>query len=206
MLTIGLTGGIACGKSLIARELYRLGARIIDADQLARDVVEPGKPAFHDIVATFGDEVLDQEGKIDRGRLGSMVFGDDEMREKLAHITHPRIFEEQAMRLQEMHREDPKGIVVLEVALLIESGAYRMMDYTMVAYCSPELQLQRLMERDELPREAAQLRLQAQWPLIRKVPHADFLIDTTGDVDWTIRQIDHLYPQLVGLAEDEEEE
>lgn len=202
MITIGLTGGIACGKTTIASELYKLGARIIDADKLARDVVEPGKPAYDDIVREFGTDILNEDSSIDRKALGARVFGDDALRERLAKITHPRIFEAQALQLQQYHKEDPNGFVILEVALLVETGSYRKMDYNIIAFCNPEQQLARIMDRDGLDATQAHARLRAQWPVVAKMPMADFFIDTSGDVDWTILQVDRLYPHLVALAED----
>jgi dephospho-CoA kinase len=205
MILVGLTGGIASGKSTVARTMVRLGLETIDADQLARDVVAPGTGGFDEVVRAFGPGIVGEDGSIDRTRLGGEVFGDEQKLRRLAEITHPRVHEELQRRLVELQERGEQRPVVLEVALLLETGLYRMVNYVIVTYCTPRQQLERLRERDGLDEEHARLRLMAQWPLIEKVPFADFLVDTSDTLDWTVRQSESLREVLAAMGEDDEE-
>lgn len=205
MLTVGLTGGIAVGKSYILETLASLGCATIDADIVARQVVEPGKPAFDEIVQQFGREVLSADGALDRGRLGAIVFADKTKRETLNAIVHPRVFETQAAWLAEVKARDPRGIAVVDAALMIETGSYRRFEKLIVAYCDPQLQMERLMTRNHLSRADAEARIAAQTPTAEKLKYADYSVNTTQGFEDTRRQVEEVYAELRRLADLKEE-
>lgn len=196
MLKVGLTGGIATGKSFVLSVLRELGCEVMDADQTAREVVEPGQPAFAEIVAHFGQEVVGEDGKLNRGKLGAIIFNNPAEREKLNSIVHPRVFEAQARWMAEVERRNPLAIVVIDAALMIETGSYRRFDKVVVVHCDPDIQLQRLMERNNLTQEEAMARISSQMPSAEKLKFADFAINTSLGFDDTRRQIESLYEQL----------
>ena len=194
----GLTGGIATGKSLVADELRRLGAAIIDADRTARAVVEPGRPAFDEIVKEFGPGILKPDGAIDRKALGRIVFSDPAAREKLNAITHPRIRERIKEETERLLSEGAR-LIVLDVALLIETGVRYEVDKIIVVFAENAQQIERLMERDSLTREEALKRLSCQMDINEKVKYADYVIDNSGSKDKTIEQTRALFSELDGL-------
>ncbi len=196
MLKIGLTGGIATGKSFVLGVLSELGCEVTDADSIAHQVIEPGRPAYHDIVNHFGDAVLNEEGAINRAALGAIVFADKAQREKLNSIVHPRVYEAQAEWLAEIAQRNPGAIAVVDAALMIETGSYRRFDKLIVVYCDPELQLRRLMERSHLTREQAMARISAQTPSGEKLKFADYSINTSNGFDDTRRQVEKVYDEL----------
>lgn len=180
---IGLTGGIASGKSTVARLLRGLGAEVIDADQLARDVVAPGQPALAEIAERFGSEVIAADGSLDRERLGAIVFADDEARRALEAITHPRIREASVQAISAGMARGSE-LIVYEAPLLVEKAIYQQswMDALIVVSAPPEVQLARVMARDGLDRDAAAARLAAQLPLADKIAVADHVIDNAGEL------------------------
>lgn len=197
-MIVGLTGGIATGKSLVAGELKRLGARIIDADRIAREIVEPGKPAYNDIVKEFGTGILKPDATIDRKALGRAVFSDHAALEKLGSITHPRIRErirEEARRLS----TEGDGLIVLDIALLIEMGVKYEVEKIIVVYSEAEQQIERLMKRDNMTRDEALKRLSCQLDIKEKLKYADYVIDNSGQLDETIEQTRALFSELEGL-------
>ncbi|HBT47257.1 MAG TPA: dephospho-CoA kinase [Peptococcaceae bacterium] len=196
MKVIGLTGGIASGKSTVAGILASLGAKVIDADMIAREIVEPGRPAWEDIKAAFGEEYLRADGTVDRRALGSLVFRDPEAREKLNAITHLRIKEEIVRRLKALHKEDPEGVVVVEAALLLEAGMERTVDEVWVVTAPEEVRLKRLMERDNLSLEEARRRIEAQWPDEKRLKLASRVIDTDKDLAATAQEVEALWRKL----------
>jgi dephospho-CoA kinase len=179
MLKVGLTGSIAVGKSFVLRTLGELGCHIIDADEVARQVVAPGSKGLDLVASTFGRDVLRDNGELDRAKLGSIVFTDAGKRAQLNSILHPLIIAAQDEHIRELESADPNGIVVIDAALMIESGGYRRLDKLIVVHCRPQIQLQRLMTRDSLSREAAGQRISAQMPQEEKMKYADYLIDTS---------------------------
>lgn len=179
MKVIGLTGGIASGKSAVADVLVSCGAVVINADQLAREVVEPGEPAYRAIVEVFGDGVVRQDGSLDRKALGRIVFADSEARKVLEKITHPAIAE-RAARLMERERQRGTPVVFYEVPLLIEAGLVATVDEVWLVSVSCEVQLERLMKRDGISREEALRKISAQMPLHEKAAYADVIIDNSG--------------------------
>ncbi len=196
MLRVGLTGGIAVGKSYVSALLRELGCHVFDADDIARAVVQPGMPALNDIVAAFGPEVLAADGTLDRAKLGRLVFADAEARSRLNAIVHPRVHAEQDRLLREVEARDPHGIAVVDAALLIESGGYRRFDVVVVVWCRPEIQLARLMARNGLSREEAAQRIAAQMPSEEKRRYADFEIDTSEGFEPTRQQVLALHATL----------
>ncbi len=178
---IGLTGGIASGKSTVAARFSALGVPIIDADQLAREVVEKGSAGLHEIVHAFGAEVLSEDGSLDRKKLGAIVFDDPDARRKLEHITHPRIA---ALSMQRMAELATSGApyALYEAALLVENGSYRAMGGLVVVACKPEVQLARVMARDGLDEASARARLAAQKPLEDKLAAATWVVWNDGDL------------------------
>lgn len=192
---IGLTGGIASGKSTVAGIFRELGAPVVDADALARDVVAPGTPALAEIVAHFGPAVVDAGGALDRKKLGAIVFGDDEARRALERITHPRI----AAAAQDAiarHRAAGARAVIYEAALIVEKQLQRWMDGLIVVSVPPEMQLRRLMERDGMDEAEARARMAAQLPLADKLAVADHVIDNSGPIERTREQVSALWRTL----------
>ena len=196
MLKVGLTGSIAVGKSFVLSEFRKLGCATLDADQVARDVVEPGTPGLERVVEAFGRSVINPDGSLDRGKLGSVVFADEEKRLQLNSILHPLVFEVQNRWLAEQNAANPDGIAIVDAALMIESGGYRRFDRLIVVWCEPELQLERLMSRNKLSRIEAEKRIASQMSQDDKKKYADFLIDTSGSFDETRRQTAEVFRQL----------
>src|SRR5438105_774537 len=164
MLKVGLTGGIATGKSHVVARLRELGCEVLDADLIAHQVIEPGQPAYDEIVSEFGREILAENSAIDRARLGAVVFANPERRQRLNAIVHPRVLAAQERWLAEVVARNPEAIAVVDAALLIEAGAHRRFDKVVVVFCEPHLQLARLMARNQLSREDALARIEAQMP------------------------------------------
>ncbi|MEP7274241.1 MAG: dephospho-CoA kinase [Acidobacteriota bacterium] len=196
MLKVGLTGGIATGKSNVLRLLRELGCETSDADQMAHAAIAPGQPAFAEIIQDFGSEVLKEDGTIDRARLGRIVFADGDRRQRLNAIVHPRVFEAQTHWYQEVESRRPDAIAVVDAALMIETGSFRRFDLIVVVYCRPELQVERLMERSQLSRDDALARINAQMPAEEKLKHANYVIDTSGGFAETRIQVETLYTNL----------
>jgi dephospho-CoA kinase len=183
---IGLTGGIASGKSLVSRTLKGLGMTVIDADDISHEIMAHDTSIKQEVVRTFGTEIISEEGEIDRGKLGSIVFFQKpELRKELEAILHPRIREEMWKRARESRGND----VVLEIPLLIETGAHERVDLVLVVYASRELQIQRLMARDGMSRQEAIQRINTQLPLEEKVAAAHYIINNTGSVEETEEQV-----------------
>lgn len=188
MFRIGLTGGIGSGKSTVSAILKRLGAVIIDADQLARQVVEPDSPAWKEIVAAFGDDILLPDRKLNRKRLGEIVFADEKKRKLLESITHPAIGSAVEEELRQAE-EQGAAVAVLDVPLLIESGWTNQVDEVWLVYVDPDLQEQRLMARNRLSKNEAQERIASQMNLRDKLQYANVIIDNNQDVETTTRQV-----------------
>ncbi|MEW5722435.1 MAG: dephospho-CoA kinase [Thermodesulfobacteriota bacterium] len=195
-LLVAVTGGIASGKSVVAAMLEELGAPMIDFDVLARRVVEPGRPAYNDIVEFFGRQVLQEDGALDRKKLSGLVFSDLEKRKKLESFTHPRISLEFARRLEEITARDPEAVVQAVVPLLIEINLQYLFHKVVVVYVRPEVQVQRLVQRDGLTEAEAANILKAQLPIDEKVGYADFVINNEGTLAETRRQVETLWEEL----------
>ena len=195
MLRIGLTGGIASGKSTVAAILRELGFRVIDADRLAHHLIEPGQPAYDEILREFGPAILGAGGGIDRRKLGSEVFSDSAKLARLNVIVHPRVEETLHREMDEWQREGVRDPVFVEAALLVEAGYHKKLDGLVVVWCRPEQQLERLEQRG-MSREDAFRRVSAQLPLEEKLRHATQKIDCSGSLDLTRRQVEALAAKL----------
>lgn len=180
MIVVGLTGGIASGKSTVAEFLREAGARIVDADRIARAVVTPGRPAHNEIVAAFGRTILLPDGQIDRKRLGAIIFSDPVQQAALNAIVHPRVIEGIDAVVDRIAAESPDAVVVLDVPLLYEAGMDRDLSDVIVVYVPEALQLQRLMARDGLSAAEAMARIRSQLPLAEKRRRATIVIDNSG--------------------------
>jgi dephospho-CoA kinase len=189
MRLIGVTGGIATGKSTVDRLLAAHGASVIDADELAREAVRPGEPALDAVAARFGREVLLPNGNLDRGRLGEVVFADPEARRDLERITHPRINELMGERIASA-LAGPAPLVAVDIPLLFESAREAMFEGVLLVYASPEVQVRRLRERNGLDEAAALQRLAAQPPIDEKRDRATWIIDNSDGLDATSRAVD----------------
>jgi len=188
MLNVGLTGSIAVGKSFVLDVFRELGCHVLDADKTARDVVEPGTAGLAKIVEVFGSGILRPNGDLDRAKLGSIVFADEEKRQLLNSIVHPLVIEAQDKWLREWERQDPDGVAIMDAALMIESGGYKRFDKLIVVWCQPAVQLERLITRDNLSTDEAFRRVAAQLPQEEKKKFGDYLIDTSGGFDSARRQ------------------
>jgi len=185
MKVIGITGNIASGKSTVARMFEERGARLIDADEIARIVVEPGEPAWKEIVGEFGKEVLEPDNHINRKKLAVIVFGDEAKRKRLNEITHPRIMERIRGLVREYEKENTP-IVMIEATLIVEKGGLKdLIDSLIVVTADEETEIRRLMEGKGYTREEAVSRLRAQMPAKEKIKHGEYIIDNSGSLEDT---------------------
>jgi dephospho-CoA kinase len=196
-LLVGLTGGIASGKSAVSRQLVELGCRLVDADLLAREVVEPGTPTLRAIVDEFGPDAVGPDGRLDRKRLGTLVFGDPARRKALEAITHPAIMARRQAILDAWAAEGFDGVVVLDIPLLVEVGAVASVDRVVLVYAEPAVQLERLTRRDGFDAAEAARRVASQMPLADKVRHAHYVVDNSGGPDETAAQARAVYAALL---------
>lgn len=195
MRICGLTGGIASGKSTVARRLRELGVPVVDADAIAREVVEPGTPALEEIVASFGAVVLDPDGRLDRKALAARVFGDDAARKTLEAIVHPRVAERTRERFAQLEAAGER-LAVYDVPLLVEKGLHAVFRPVVVVALSEEEQIRRAIARDGATEAEVRARIAAQLPLAEKVAVADHVIDNAGSVEATLAQVDALVSAL----------
>lgn len=202
MLRVGLTGGLASGKSFVGRTLAELGCLLIQADELGRLVEEPSGEAYDDIVREFGRDILRYDGRIDRRRLAAIVFHDPERLKQLNALVHPHVHARRRRIEEEFARSQPHGIAVTEAAILVETGSYRDYDRLIVATCRQDQQVERAMARDHLTREEVLDRMRRQMPLDEKVKYADYVIDTSGAKENTIAQTRAVYAALLEFKPD----
>jgi dephospho-CoA kinase len=196
MLVVGLTGGIASGKTTVSEILREEGAYLIDADEIARRLVQPHTAAWDEIRKAFGDDILDESGSIRRKKLAHRVFSDPKERTVLNQILHPRIRSEIQDRLKEIAEKDPRAIVIVDAALLVETGGYREMDRVIVIASSAEDQIERLKKRDGLEEEQARNVLAAQMPIEEKRKVADFIICNEGSLEETKKRAREIFREL----------
>lgn len=201
MLKVGLTGGIGTGKSHVAKIFIELGCYVFDADKIARQVVEPGEVGFEKVVAEFGKEILAEDGTIDRAKLGQIVFSSPEKREKLNQTLHPIIIAKQDSLISETINQNPNAIVIIDAALMIETGSYKRFDKLIVVYCNKESQIERVMKRNNLSRSEVESRINSQMPSNEKRKYADIEIDTSGTFEETDIKVKAVYQELKELAE-----
>jgi dephospho-CoA kinase len=199
MLRVGLTGGIACGKSTVARMFRDLDFQVLDADPLGHEMLEPDQPAYAEVVREFGDGILESDGSISRAKLGGVVFADPAKLERLNQIIHPRVSLVTEQWLAALDRPGGPAVAIVEAALLIEAGYRARLQRIIVVSCRPEQQLARLIERG-LSEDQARQRIGAQMPIGEKVALADDVIDTSGTLEETRRQVNELGERLGRLG------
>ena len=195
MLRLGLTGGIASGKSAVAAMLRELGFSVLDADSLAHKLIEPGQPAYNEVLREFGNSVLAQNARVDRAKLSAIVFNDRAKLDRLNAIIHPRVAEFVFRQFEEWQRAGTRDAAFVEAALLVESGIYKNLDGLVVAWCEPQQQLERLLARGLSEAEALR-RIAAQLPVEEKLRLATEKIDCSGSLDETRRQVEALAARL----------
>ncbi|MBU2251901.1 MAG: dephospho-CoA kinase [Proteobacteria bacterium] len=196
MLNVGLTGGIASGKSTVARMLKEKGAILIDFDELAHVVQKPDGPVWMEIVRHFGQDILQADRTIDRRKLGAVVFADRTKLDLLNRLVHPAVLSEWQRRMEKIRKTRPDAVVLSDIPLLIEAGLMPMVDVVLLVYLSPEGQIRRLMARNGYSREDAGIRLASQMPIGEKIPHADFVIRNEGPLEETRRAVGALWKEL----------
>jgi dephospho-CoA kinase len=200
MLRVGLTGGLASGKSFVGHALRDLGCYLIEADELGHQVLLPGAEAYDAVIQAFGQEIVDEQGMIDRHKLGERVFGQPELLAKLSSLVHPPVTQRQERMIAEIVRADPAAIIVVEAAILVETGSYKKYDRLIVVVCTLEQQMERAMKRGTYTKEEVLARLSRQLPLEEKVRVADYVIDTSGTKENTLEQVRVLYGSLRSLS------
>ena len=204
MLRVGLTGGVACGKSTVAQMLAARGAHVVDADQIARDLLRPGQPTYYKVVNRFGPRIVDLAGAIDRAKLAEIAFSGGRVQE-LNEIVHPAVITRQEEWMSEIAARDPRAIVVVEAALILEAGVGKRFDKLVVVTCRPEQRIERFAARHDVePDEAraeVERRLAAQWPDERKVAAADYVIDNSGTLPQTQQRVGAVFAELKSLAD-----
>jgi dephospho-CoA kinase len=197
MLHVGLTGNIASGKSQAALMFAELGAHIIDADRVVHQLLSRGTRTYQKIIDVFGNRILDANGEIDRKSLGQIVFSNEEKRKLLNRLTHQDVGAEILRRIFELEQKFSSGIIMVDAALMVETGSYKMYDRLIVVTCDPSLQITRLMNRDQLSKEAAIARMNAQLPIEEKIRLANYTIDTTGTLKKVHDQVEAIYRDLL---------
>jgi dephospho-CoA kinase len=201
MLRVGLTGGLASGKTFVGDALAQLGCHVIRADDLGHQVLLPGGEAYDAVVNEFGDQILDDEGMIDRRRLAALVFDNPDKLAKLNSLVHPPVTRRERAMEEDIARRDPRAIAVVEAAILVETGSYKKFDKLIVAVCTPEQQLERAMKRSSYTREEVMARLSRQLSLEEKVKVADYTVDTSGTKERTLEQVREVYESLRSLQQ-----
>jgi dephospho-CoA kinase len=196
MLKVGLTGGLGCGKTFVGEALVDLGCHLIQADELGHQVLLPTGEAYVDVVREFGQGILNADGTIDRKRLAAEVFGKPERLETLNRLVHPHVFRREHELMEQLAQSDPRGIVVVEAAILIETGTYRNYDRLILVECEEEQQIERSLKRDHTDRNEVLARLSRQMPLAEKRKFAHYVIDTSGSKEQTLRRLREVYDAL----------
>jgi dephospho-CoA kinase len=197
MLNVGLTGGIASGKSTVAKMFEDNGAYLIDFDALAHFAEEPDQPAWKAIVEFFGTDILNEDGTINRTKLGLIVFADQEKLSRLNSIVHPAVFDLWRRRIEDIREMNPRAIVVSDIPLLIEVRMQHLFDVVILVHVSPEDQIRRLTERNEYSRKEAESRLDKQMPIDEKIPYADYVIDNKGPIETTRSVVNAVWEELL---------
>jgi dephospho-CoA kinase len=197
MLIVALTGGIASGKSVAAQVLEELGCAIHHADKIAHELMEPEKPAWKKIVAHFGQEILNKDNTINRTQLGTIVFSDEKKRRFLNRIIHPLVFEKKRETIDILEKEGLYKIFISEAALTIEAGFADFFDKIIMVYCREDIQIKRLMERDQISHPEAMKKIKSQMNPREKMNYADYTIDTSGSLGSTVEQTERVYRNLL---------
>lgn len=199
-MIVGLTGGIAAGKSTVSKMFKDLGAYLIDFDELAREVVKPGKRAWQKIVEYFGNDILNEDLTLNRQKLGELVFHDPKKLRKLNEIVHPEVFREDQKITDEILSKNPRALIIKDIPLLTEAGAQKLVEKIIVVYASSQTQLERMIERG-FNEEEARARIDAQAPLEEKLKYADFIIYNDGPLEDTRKQVAEIYLKLRNLQQ-----
>jgi dephospho-CoA kinase len=197
MLNVGLTGGIASGKSTVAEMFVKNGAHLIDFDGLAHEVQEPGKPAWKKIVNHFGERILQPDKKIDRVKLGNIVFADKEKLIELNNIVHPLVYQEWHSRLEKICKKEKHAIVLSDIPLLFEGNMQQLFDLTILVLVAPEEQISRLIMRNGVIKEEAEKRLKSQMPISEKIELANIVIDNEGSISETEKRVGQVWKELL---------
>jgi dephospho-CoA kinase len=200
MLRVGLTGGYATGKTVVARQLAELGCHVIYADELGHSVLEPGGEAFTPVLKLFGSEILKPNGEIDRKKLGAIVFPNPEKLAALNAIVHPAVFVREKASMDSFAASDPDGIAIVEAAILIETGRFRIFDRLILTTCEPAIQIERAMMRDNITRSEALARIERQMSFEQKRPFATDIVDTSGNKEDLMRRVKDLHRELLALT------
>ena len=196
MILVGLTGGVATGKTTVAKMFKQCGAAVIDADQLAHDVVKPGKPAWREIVKTFGKTILNPDRTLNRRELGAIVFGNRTKLHQLERIIHPHVAREQARLTKQATKKDPHAVVIYDVPLLFEAGIDKRVDRTIVVTADRDTQIARLKKRNGFSRAEAIRRIRSQMPLAKKIQRADHVLNGTFPRSSLRKQVGQLFNSL----------
>ncbi|HIW34036.1 MAG TPA: dephospho-CoA kinase [Candidatus Paenibacillus intestinavium] len=198
-MLIGLTGGIASGKSTVSRLLVKHGALLVDADQVARDIVELGQPALKELSSFFGQAVLHEDGSLNRAALGAIVFSDKDKLVKLESITHPAIRTRMLSMIKQYQEKQPNAIIVADIPLLYETKQIHLYEAIVVVYVPRELQIERLVARNNVTLDAAISRIDIQMDIEQKRAQADYVIDNSGSLEQTEKQVVELIQRLVSV-------
>jgi dephospho-CoA kinase len=199
MLKVGLTGGLACGKSFVGEALAAMGCLLIQADELGHEVLSPGGEAYDGVVNEFGRDILTGDGTIDRRLLATRVFGDPARLERLNALVHPAVIRREEERVAAFAAHEPDGIAVVEAAILIETGSYKRFDKMILVTCQEDRQIERALRRGALETDI-RARISRQMPAAEKRKFADFVIDTSGEKEDTLRQTREVYQELRRIA------
>ena len=211
MLKVGLTGGIASGKSVVGEMFVELGAHLIQADKIAHELMQPGEAVYREVVRHFGEEILNPDGSVNRARLAEAAFGASRENklsriQELNQIVHPAVIRRQEERMADVGRSDPRAIAIVEAALILEAGAAKRFDRLVVVTCRPEQRIQRWAARvgvdEEAARREVERRMAAQLPDEEKIKIADYVIDNSGSLDRTRKQVGEVYRELKSEAEE----
>jgi dephospho-CoA kinase len=200
MLSVGLTGGIGTGKTTVGRMFVALGCHLIDADAIVHKLIEPPGDVYQSIVAEFGPKILNEHGRINRTVLGEIVFNHPQARTRLNALVHPAVIQRQRDWLQELRSTNPDAIGIVDAALMIEVGSYKDFDRVVVVVCSREEQVRRLRARSGLSDEQIESRIRAQMPIEEKVRFANYVIDNSGSLDDTQKQVERVFTSLVDAS------
>ena len=199
-LLVGLTGGMGSGKTLASSFFHELGAHIIDADLICRKLVEPGQPALKEIADNFGKLIIDKSGNLNRNKLGQLVFCDSKKREKLENILHPKVFEVEKLNYKAICKLNPKALVIVDAALLIESANHKNMDKVIVINADEKIRIQRILSQGKWNHEEIVARLKNQMPNDEKIKYADFVLENSKDKKQLKEQVKKIYTNLCLLA------
>jgi dephospho-CoA kinase len=203
MLVVGLTGGVASGKTTVSQTLQQEGAYLIDADRIARELVQPHTPTWSELIRAFGKEILEKNDSINRKALAAGVFSNPQKRRQLEEILHPQISKEIDRRIEEIRKKDPEAVVVVDAALLVETGSYRRMDRLIVVTATESQQMERLGKRTGAAQKEAEGIISSQMPLTEKLKVADFIIRNEGALEETVRRAKEIFQELKTIARQE---